>query len=309
MSRRSIITSVLLLMTAMSGVGQGAPDPAAAQWGKRITRYCTKHGAQQREITREYNVNNEQKTVKRIFVPVLIDAEHKGATSFVKTFLDEHSMILHARQYNTDYMHWLRVVLPPPMGVSFSKENGVDTFRGRTYQQPEHDRIDQNNGPEISRFSPNGVEGQAGNNPEGVGTRYIVLNVKKESIDHTRKFFATHHRTTLSKSRYTLDMNEYLNARVAAGKEPGNNKAGCMWFITNMECKQNGKDCNIAQLLGTKRTGSPSQVARLAVRAARNEVVPVIGVAVKSLEEFNQLNEADLLLLDPHPTTEQAIRW
>jgi len=296
--------SAIVLMAVLSRGADAAPP---AQWRERIDRYCQTHGAQPKTISRTYQVNGAQKTVTRVFVPVLIDPSNAGAKSFVKTFLDPHSMILHARQYNQDYMHWLRVVLPPDQGETFAQENGAEVFRGRTYQQPQHDNnIQENNGPEITRFAPNGIPG---NNVEGVGTRYIVVDASKESVDHTRQFFARYHKCSSTNACYGQDMVQYLAARIAEKREPGSNTAGCMWWVTNLEGKKDGAVCSLANVLGTKRTGSPSQVARLAVRAAKNEAVPVIGVAVRSLQEFAQLDEASLLLLDPHPGVEAAIRW
>ena len=61
------------------------------------------------------------------------------------------------------------------------------------------------------------------------------------------------------------------------------------------------------QLLGTKRTRGPQEMPPLAIYAAKNQMVEVIGVGVSSKESFNAMSNDELM--GPEPTQGNGASW
>ncbi len=70
-----------------------------------------------------------------------------------------------------------------------------------------------------------------------------------------------------------------------------NNKSGCMWWFVHAQVD---KDTPLAHAIGVKRSSAASNFLKKIVHAG-NERVPVIGVAVSSLAEFEKMTNQELL--------------
>jgi len=266
-----------------------APRAQATNWATRADEYCRPMNTAPRVVTETV----EGRRIRRILVPVLAESAD-SAQRFVNAFLKPSAMVVYARPYNSatyPYNYYVRLLVPPEKGKNFSAADGALKFNGDTWtsyydNDYVNDLSSKNKSDSPLRFLPQ------------LGSRYVVLQQKKTSVTHTRGFLNQYH----NDGQFRTAGERHAAACQAEGRLPGNYAADCMWWLTNLEVKtKDGRGIeNIMQNIGSRRTKGPQEIPCLAIHGAKNEHVPVIGIAVNSVEEFQAMS--DDALLGPKPT-------
>jgi acyl-CoA hydrolase len=125
----------------------------------------------------------------------------------------------------------------------------------------------------------------------GLGGNYVTFSLEKEQLDHWTNFML----------KYAPNTNLY-NGRNLYKTPKGECHGSCMWWMVHGEV---GPELNVAQHLGVQRAKGPEVLFPRAVHSGDANVGP-IGVAVKSIEEFNAMTEAQLF--GPEPAGGAAAR-
>jgi hypothetical protein len=128
-----------------------------------------------------------------------------------------------------------------------------------------------------------------------MGGRYLTLALDRAEVAHLEQFIDRY--TPPGRPLYKDAVTDGGYAKfVEAMQKQGNPVyGGCMWWLVNTEISPG---LNLATAMGVRRAKGPESLAPRLVHAGNERVGP-IGVAVKSIEEFNQMTDEQLMGPEP----------
>jgi hypothetical protein len=122
------------------------------------------------------------------------------------------------------------------------------------------------------------------------GGHYLALSVTPEQLAHWDRFI-----TTYTPAGLGLYMGG-LGAFNMAMRKLGNPAyGGCMWWLVHAEL---APGLNLATAMGVRRAKGPEALLPRLIHAG-NELVGPVGIAVQTIEEFNQMTDEQLMGPEP----------
>ncbi|MCC6750586.1 MAG: hypothetical protein IT371_23190 [Deltaproteobacteria bacterium] len=178
---------------------------------------------------------------------------------------------------------------------TFSMANGAFIYRAANDKV----HVTLNLGPNdfMSYGYGNGVNGYFalrnraanGNMSPQLGGEYQVLGLPAPEFNHLTNFWAQ-------------DGASWQNY---AARRPGaQQRAGCMWWLVSAE---SGPNQSLWHRFGVSRSATPANLLPKLIHAG-NEWVGPLGIPVNSIQEFNAMNDAQLLRPPPGGGAADAVR-
>lgn len=220
--------------------------------------------------------------IKRVFVPIIIDGEKNTSESFIKHLVGSSKGTMGVlantkpNSHRSGYDHYVRAVMSPKHVIA-SYYDTINQDEGRTHR----------NEKEAKRYLQLKENG-----------RYPVVNLGKGIHRGLEKFWYRWHLT----NSYGNDAKSYIQDRKQSAENnpqviPGNTSADCMWWFSNGEPMVKGrvKGYRGNYLSDLKLKGSsPQNIPAIMIHAAKSNKVTVVGVGVRSLDEFNRMSKEEL---------------
>jgi hypothetical protein len=122
------------------------------------------------------------------------------------------------------------------------------------------------------------------------GGQYLALAITPEQLAHWDRFIATY--TPAGKDLYGGGGPRFAQAMQKLGNPA---YGGCMWWLVHAELAPN---LNLATAMGVRRAKGPEILAPRLIHAG-NELVGPVGIPVKTIEEFNQMTDEQLMGPEP----------